>query len=213
FDNDELSFIAELLQRHDAYAVCDEVYEHLVFDAHRHTPLITLPGMRERCLKIGSAGKTFSLTGWKVGYITAAPKLLQAAAKAHQFLTFTTPPNLQRAVAYGLGKDDAYFTALAGDLAHKRDLLGQGLRGIGFEVFETQGTYFICADIRPLNTGLDDVAFCRDITINAKVTAIPLSAFYAAGGPKHFVRFAFCKEDETLRTAIQRLTAYFKNRG
>ncbi len=210
FNTDELMFIADLAKQHDAYVVCDEVYEHLVFDQHTHSPIMTLPGMRERCLKIGSAGKTFSLTGWKVGYITAAPHLLQAAAKAHQFLTFTTPPNLQRAVAYGLNKDDSYFQSLTADMARKRDLLATGLREIGFDVFETQGTYFICVDIRPLKTNMADVDFCRDLTINAKVTAIPISAFYETDGPQHFVRFAFCKEDETLRTAITRLKTYFK---
>ncbi len=120
-------FVAGLLQHHDAYAVCDEVYEHLVFDGVRHVPLMTLPGMRERCLRIGSAGKTFSLTGWKVGYITAPHALGGIVAKAHQNLTFATPPNLQRAVAVGLAKDDAYFAGLAVDLAGKRDNLAAGL--------------------------------------------------------------------------------------
>jgi aspartate/methionine/tyrosine aminotransferase len=210
FTRDELEFIAGLMQKHDAYAVCDEVYEHLVFDGRPHVSLITLPGMRERCVKIGSAGKSFSLTGWKVGYITAAPALLQAAAKAHQFLTFTTPPNLQRAVAYGLMKDDAYFNSLANSMAAKRDFLANGLRDVGFGVFDTHGTYFICADIRPLNTGLADVDFCRKLTIDAKVTAIPISGFYETGGPTHFVRFAFCKYDETLQKAVANLRAYFK---
>ncbi|MBL8630518.1 MAG: aminotransferase [Rhodospirillaceae bacterium] len=210
FSTDELSFIADLVKKFDAYVVCDEVYEHLVFDRHVHTPIMTLPGMRERCLKIGSAGKTFSLTGWKVGYITAAPHLLQAAAKAHQFLTFTTPPNLQRAVAYGLNKDDGYFADLSSAMSRKRDILAAGLRDVGFEVLDTQGTYFICADIRPLKTGLTDVDFCRELTINGKVTAIPISAFYESNGPQHFVRFAFCKDDATLHTAIARLKAYFQ---
>lgn len=210
FNADELSFIADLLRRHDAYAVCDEVYEHLVFDNQRHIPLMTLPDMRERCLRIGSAGKTFSLTGWKVGYVTAAPALLQAVAKAHQFLTFTTPPNLQRAVAYGLGKDDTYFRTLADSLSAKRDLLSKGLHQAGFDVLKSAGTYFTCADIRPLKKELDDVAFCRDLTINAGVTAIPMSAFYVADAPTHFVRFAFCKDDAVLHTAIERLTAYFR---
>jgi aspartate/methionine/tyrosine aminotransferase len=127
FAEEELAFIAELVVRHDAYALCDEVYEHIVFDHHKHRPLITFPGMRERALKIGSAGKTFSLTGWKVGYITAAPALLQPVAKAHQFVTFTTPPNLQRAVAFGLGLDDDYFDGLAAGLQRKRDLMATGL--------------------------------------------------------------------------------------
>ncbi|MCH9046692.1 MAG: aminotransferase class I/II-fold pyridoxal phosphate-dependent enzyme, partial [SAR324 cluster bacterium] len=127
FDRDELEFIADLVTRHDAYAVCDEVYEHIAFDRRPHIPMMTLPGLRQRCVRIGSAGKTFSLTGWKVGYMTASPELLGPIAKCHQFLTFTTPPNLQRAVAYGLGKDDDYFAALAGDLQAKRDRFAAGL--------------------------------------------------------------------------------------
>src|SRR5690348_9541038 len=146
----ELAFIAELLQRHDAYAVCDEVYEHITYDGWRHIPLMTLPGMRERCLRIGSAGKTFSLTGWKVGYITADRSLAGVATKAHQNLTFTTPPNLQRAVAVGLAKDDAYFRGLAGDLAGKRDRLAAGLERLGFGVLPVQGSYFITVDLKPL---------------------------------------------------------------
>ena len=122
----ELAFIADLLVRHDAYAVCDEVYEHITYDGWRHIPLMTLPGMRERCLRIGSAGKTFSLTGWKVGYITACRALAGVAAKAHQNLTFTTPPNLQRAVAVGLAKDDAYFAGLAAGLAGEARPAGRG---------------------------------------------------------------------------------------
>ena len=150
FSAEELAFIAELVERHDAYAVCDEVYEHLLFDGRRHIPLMTLPGMDQRCLRIGSAGKSFSLTGWKVGYVTAPAALLTPVAKAHQFVTFTTPPNLQKAVAYGLAKDDAYFDGLAGELEAKRDRFAAGLAEIGFGVIDCQGTYFITADVRPL---------------------------------------------------------------
>ncbi len=209
FTRDELAFIASLMERHDAYAVCDEVYEHLIFDGRAHVPLITLPGMRERCLKIGSAGKTFSLTGWKIGYITGAPALIQAVAKAHQFITFTTPPNLQRAVAYGLAKDDGYFRALSSELQGKRDFFATGLRDIGFGVLDCDGTYFITTDIRPLGFTGDDVAFCRHITTEAGVAAIPISAFYEADAPGHFVRFAFCKRDETLAEALDRLRRHF----
>ena len=120
FTNAELAFIADLLVKHDAYAVCDEVYEHLTYDGWRHVPLMTLPGLRERCMRIGSAGKTFSLTGWKIGYVTAPAALAAVVAKAHQNLTFTTPPNLQRGVAVGLAKDDAYFAGLSSGLQGKR---------------------------------------------------------------------------------------------
>jgi len=209
FTASELAFIAGLLQQHDAYAVCDEVYEHLVFDGLKHIPLMTLPGMRDRCLRIGSAGKTFSLTGWKIGYITAPAVLASVAAKAHQNLTFTTPPNLQRAVAIGLAKDDAYFAGLAADLQQKRDLLANGLTRIGFDVLPAQGSYFVTADFAPLGFDGDDVAFCRHITEQAGVTAIPVSAFYEGPAPNHFARFAFCKRPEVLREAIARLAEYF----
>jgi len=206
FTADELAFVADLVKRFDAYAVCDEVYEHLTFDGNKHVPLMTLPGMGERCLRIGSAGKTFSLTGWKVGYVTAAPELLQKAAKAHQFLTFTTPPNLQRAVAYGLGKDNAYFHALAGELQHKRDFLTEGLRKVGFHVPEQpQGTYFVAADFTPFGFKGDDAAFCRFLTTEIGVAAIPISAFFEGSGPKNYARFAFCKQDNVLAEAVDRL--------
>ena len=210
FTRDELAFIASLVERHDVYAVCDEVYEHLIFDGRAHVPLITLPRMRERCLKIGSAGKTFALTGWKVGYVTGAPHLVQAAAKAHQFITFTTPPNLQRAVAYGLAKDDEYFRGLSAELQSKRDFFTKGLREMGFGVLDCDGTYFVTADIRPLGFAGDDVAFCRHITTEAGVAAIPISAFYEADAPRHFVRFAFCKRDEALADALDRLRHHFQ---
>ena len=208
----ELAFIADLLVKHDAYAVCDEVYEHLTYNGWRHIPLMTLPGLRERCLRIGSAGKTFSLTGWKVGYITAPAPLALLAARAHQNLTFTTPPNLQRAVAVGLAKDDAYFAALATDLAAKRDRLSSGLSALGLTVLPAQGSYFVTTDFTPLGFHGDDVAFCRHITEQAGVTAIPVSAFYDAEGgpaPGHFARFAFCKRDAVLDEAVARLQRHF----
>ncbi len=209
FTTAELAFVADLLQRHDAYAVCDEVYEHLTFDGWRHIPLMTLPGMRERCLRIGSAGKTFSLTGWKVGYVTAPRALAAVVARAHQNLTFTTPPNLQRAVALGLGKDDAYFASLSGELASRRDRLSAGLAGLGFDVLPAQGSYFVTADFAPLGFAGDDAAFCRHLTQQARVTAIPVSAFYAGQAPRHYVRFAFCKRPEVLDEALARLAGHF----
>ncbi|WP_207456397.1 aminotransferase [Azospirillum sp. SYSU D00513] len=213
FSRAELELVAEYVQRFDAFAVCDEVYEHLVFDGAAHIPLMTLPGMRERCLKIGSAGKTFSLTGWKVGYVTAAPTLLQPVAKAHQFLTFTTPPNLQAAVAYGLAKDTSYFEALAGGLQAKRDRLSAGLRAVGFEVLPSAATYFVVADIRSFaaRAGFegDDQAFCRWLTAEGGVTAIPVSAFFVEDAPTNCIRFCFSKKDEVLDAAVERLRARF----
>jgi len=214
FSADELGFIAELVARYDIYAICDEVYEHLTFDGTRHIPLMTLPGMRERTMRIGSAGKTFSLTGWKVGYVTASPELTPLVQKAHQNLTFTTAPNLQRAVAVGLAKDDAYFASLSSALQARRDQLAAGLAEVGLRVLPTQGTYFITTDFSPLGFNGDDVAFCRHITEHAGVTAIPVSAFYdAAGAPTHYARFAFCKRPEVLEEAILRLKRHFVARS
>ncbi len=208
FSGEELHFIADLLDQYDAYAVCDEVYEHLVFPPARHIPLMTLPGMLERTLRIGSAGKTFSLTGWKVGYVSGPPSLISVVAKAHQNLTFTTAPNLQRAVAVGLAKPDAYFASLAQDLAAKRDILAAGLEKLGFGVLPADGSYFITTDISPLRFNGDDAAFCRAITEQARVAAIPVSAFYVANPPTNYVRFAFCKQDSVLNEAIARLESW-----
>lgn len=212
FSHDELTFIAELLKQHDAYAICDEVYEHLTFNTP-HLSLMALPDMRERCLRIGSAGKSFSLTGWKVGYVTAPAPLAAVVAKAHQNLVFATPPNLQRAVAYGLNKDERYFAELSADLAHKRDLLSAGLRGVGLDVLPCQGSYFVMADITPLANGLDDMAFARQLTEQAGVTTIPASAFYEPSNgapPTHLLRFAFCKQESVLQEAVNRIEAWHK---
>jgi N-succinyldiaminopimelate aminotransferase len=161
FGAEELALLAELVVEHDAYVICDEVYEHLVFDDRPHVPLMTLPGMRDRCVKIGSAGKTFSLTGWKVGYLSAAPGLLGPIARAHQFLTYTTPPNLQQAVAYGLGKDDAYFAGLTASMQGRRDTLTAGLADIGIAALPCAGTYFLNIDLEQLGWGDGDRAFCE----------------------------------------------------
>jgi aspartate/methionine/tyrosine aminotransferase len=209
FTEEELAFIADLVIRHDAYVVSDEVYEHLVFDGRAHLSMMALPGMRDRVARIGSAGKTFSITNWKVGYIVAAPALLAAIAKTHQFITFTTPIPLQAAVAEGLGKDDAYFDGLARDMAARRDRLATGLRRVGFEVMDCAGTYFLTTDFRPLGFDGDDEAFCRHITIEAGVTAVPVSAFYQGEGPRHFARFCFAKMDDALDGAVDRLARHF----
>ena len=209
FTPDELTVIAGLMKKHDAYAVCDEVYEHLVFDGVRHVPLMTLPGMRDRCIRIGSAGKTFSLTGWKIGYITACPALLQPILKAHQFVTFTSAPNLQSAVAYGLAKNDNYFHGLSGDLQARRDHLCAGLKEIGFAVLDCQGSYFITTDFRPLGFNGTDEEFCRHITTEARVAAVPVSAFYEGADISHFARFCFCKEIASLDEALNRLRMHF----
>jgi aspartate/methionine/tyrosine aminotransferase len=211
FDREELRFIADLCREHDAYAVCDEVYEHIIFGGRRHLSIMALPGMRERTARIGSAGKSFSLTGWKVGYVTAAVELMKPIAKTHQFMTFTTPPNLQWGAAIGLRLDDDYFSTLAGDMERKRDRLGGGLTAIGFEVLPAYGTYFVTTDFRPLGFNGTDEDFCRHITVEAGVTAVPVSAFYddPEAAPRHFARFCFCKNDSTLDGALDRLSRHF----
>jgi aspartate/methionine/tyrosine aminotransferase len=208
FGEADLGFIANLLLRHDAYAVCDEVYEHLTYGGQRHIPLMSLPGLRARALRIGSAGKTFSVTGWKVGYVVGDAELLKPVIKAHQFLTFTTPPALQRAVAKGLGAGDDYYRALTADLERRRDFLAGGLRRVGFDLLPCEGSYFLTADIRPLGFS-DDAEFCRKLTVEAGVAAVPVSAFYETDPPRHHARFCFAKLDETLEEAVRRLEAFF----
>ena len=206
FTRDELQLIADLVIAHDCFAVCDEVYEHIVFDDRPHIPLMTLPGMRERAIRIGSAGKTFSMTGWKVGYVTAAPRLLDPITKAHQFATFTTPPNFQAATAFGLGKDASYFAGLSASLQAKRDRFAAGLTQLGFGVAACEGTYFISADFAPL--GFESPDLYRQMTVEAGVTTVPLSAFYASDPPETYVRFCFAKRDEVLDEAIARLSKW-----
>jgi len=209
FTRDELACIAELVIRHDAYAVCDEVYEHLLFGDARHVPLMSLPGMRERALRIGSAGKTFSITGWKVGYITAPAPLMRPIAKAHQFVTFTTAPHLQHAVAHGLERDEGYFLGLGAQLARSRDRLAAGLSALGVPILPCDGTYFLVADVAGwLRDGEDDIALCRRLVLEAGVVLIPMSAFYVDAPPRNLVRFCFCKQDETIDVALERLTAW-----
>jgi N-succinyldiaminopimelate aminotransferase len=208
---EELTAVAELAVERDLLVVTDEVYEHLVFDDAAHVPLATLPGMRERTVTISSSGKTFSFTGWKVGWVTAAPALVAAVRSAKQFLTYVSAGPFQYAVAEALNLPDSYFTALREDLRAKRDLLAAGLAEAGFEVFRPAGTYFVTTDIRPLGES-DGFAFCRSLPERAGVVAIPNAVFYdhrEEGAP--FVRFAFCKQPETLREAGKRLAGLRKD--
>jgi len=208
FDREELELLAGFLKRYDAYAVCDEVYEHLVFDGRAHVPLISLPGMRERTLRVGSAGKMFSLTGWKIGWVTGSQRLVQVISRAHQFNTFTTSPALQLGVAHGLAHEMDYALKNARELQGKRDLIGEALRRGGFGVLPCEGTYFITASIRDL-TNEPDREFCERLTRDAGVAAIPLSAFFGKDCPTDMVRFAFCKKRAVLEEAAQRLKAHF----
>ncbi|WP_435883849.1 pyridoxal phosphate-dependent aminotransferase [Streptomyces tanashiensis] len=203
----ELTAVAELAVERDLLVVTDEVYEHLVFDGAEHLPIASLPGMRERTVTIGSAGKTFSFTGWKVGWITASPELTTAVRSAKQFLTYVSSGPFQYAIAEALRLPAAYFDTLRADLSAKRDLLSEGLAQAGFDVYRPAGTYFVTTDIRPLGA-TDGFAFCRSLPERAGVVAIPNAVFYdhrEAGAP--FVRFAFCKRTEVLEEAVSRLKA------
>ncbi|MEU0189321.1 pyridoxal phosphate-dependent aminotransferase [Streptomyces afghaniensis] len=201
----ELAAIAELAVERDLLVVTDEVYEHLVFDDAEHVPLATFPGMRERTVTIGSAGKTFSFTGWKVGWVTGTQELVTAVRTAKQYLTYVSAGPFQYAVAEALRLPDSYFDGFRADLRRKRDLLGDGLRTAGFEVYQPQGTYFITTDITPFGEK-DAHRFCRALPERCGVVAIPNSVFYddpAAGRSQ--VRFAFCKRDDVLHEAAVRL--------
>ncbi|WP_093500346.1 pyridoxal phosphate-dependent aminotransferase [Streptomyces sp. Ag109_O5-10] len=201
----ELTAVAELAVERDLLVVTDEVYEHLVYDEAEHVPLATLPGMRGRTVTIGSAGKTFSFTGWKVGWVTATPELVTAVRSAKQFLTYVASGPFQYAVAEGLRLPDSYFADFRADMLAKRDLLAGGLERAGFKVFRPAGTYFITTDIRPLGES-DGLTFCRALPERCGVVAIPNAVFYdhrEQGAP--FVRFAFCKRTGVLEEAATRL--------
>ena len=204
YGKEDLDLLARFCVKHDAYAICDEVWEHVVFDGVQHLSMLNIEGMRERTVKIGSAGKIFSLTGWKVGFSCAAPALMRVLSKAHQFLTFTTPPNLQTAVAYGLAKDDGFFNALRAGLERSRDRFSTGLESLGFSVLPSAGTYFVNIDIAPLGE-TDDAAFCQRLVREQGVAAIPVSAFYAENPVKTVVRLCFAKRDDVLDGALERL--------
>jgi N-succinyldiaminopimelate aminotransferase len=206
FVRGELEHIARLCVEHDLVAVTDEVYEHLVFEGE-HVPLCTLPGMADRTVTISSAGKSFSFTGWKVGWVTAAPQLVEAVTTAKQFLTYTNAAPFQPAIAQALALRDEYFAAFTADMRTKRDRLCAGLADVGFDVFPPDGTYFVSVDIRPLGES-DGLAFCRALPERAGVVAVPAVVFYDhvdEGRP--IVRFAFCKRLDVLDEAVTRLKA------
>jgi N-succinyldiaminopimelate aminotransferase len=203
----ELSAIADFCVTHNLTAICDEVWEHVTFDGTRHLPLIGFPGMRERTVKIGSAGKIFALTGWKVGWMCAAPPIARVLAKAHQFLTFTTPPNLQWAVAEGLATQDEWVQQARHRFQSGRDRLISGLEASGFVTLPSHATYFMSVDLAASGIAMDDVSFCEAL-IEAGVVTIPVSAFYAEAPVTNVVRFAFCKQDDVLDEALDRIAAF-----
>ena len=205
FTSGELAAIANLAVERDLLVVSDEVYEHLVFDGE-HLPIAAFPGMRERTVSVSSAGKTFSFTGWKIGWVKAAPELVTAVKTAKQFLTYVSGGPFQYAVAEALGLPDEYYARLRDDLRAQRDLFLPGLRDIGFEVYEPQGTYFVTTDIRGLGEQ-DGVEFCRTLPDRAGVVAIPSAVFYDHKElARSHVRFAFCKRPEVLAEALVRLS-------
>jgi N-succinyldiaminopimelate aminotransferase len=204
FTRDELIAVASVAIEHDLLVVADEVYEHLVFDGV-HVPIATLPGMAERTLTIGSAGKTFNFTGWKTGWVTGPPTLVSAVRTAKQFLTYVGNGPFQYAAAVGLGLGDAYFDEFRDDLAVKRERLCAGLDAAGFRVFQPQGTFFVTTDITPLGE-TDGMAFCRSLPARCGVVAVPCSVFYDdQGAGRSLVRFAFCKRLDVLDEAVVRL--------
>ncbi len=207
FTRAELEAIASIAIERDLIVISDEAYEHLWFDDHRHIPIATLPGMWERTVTIGSGGKSFSFTGWKVGWAYGPARLISAVKVVRQHLSFVSGGPFQYAIAHGLGMPDQYFTEFRHDLSAKRDLLTGGLREIGLGVVPSQGTYFLTTDVRPL--GYDDgLTFCRDIAERARVVAIPhqlLCDDESIAAP--YVRWAFCKQPEVLNEANSRLTS------
>jgi aspartate/methionine/tyrosine aminotransferase len=211
FSREELEGLARVVSGTDIVVICDEVYEHLVYDGLPHIPLATLSGLRGRCLKIGSAGKIFSLTGWKVGWVCGPRELVSVVTKAHQFVTFTTPPALQAGVAYGLTHEMDFPVALAKRLQNNRDILAVRLSKLGFEVQPCEGTYFLTAGISKL-TNEKDFAFCERLIRDAGVALIPLSAFFQSGTPDTLVRFAFCKQQDLIEQSLERLEKYFASK-
>jgi len=206
FSREELELIAELCREHDVIALTDEVYEELVFDG-AHTRLATLPCMRERTVTMSSLGKTFSLTGWKIGWAIAPPDLTKAVRSAHQFLTFATATPLQHAAAAALRSPRSYYDEFLAAYRRRRDLLCGALTDIGFQLTPPQGSYFILADHTPFGEA-DDVAFCKRLIEEFGVATIPPTAFYEnRDRGRHLVRFAFCKTEETLNAAIERMRA------
>ena len=202
FDADELAAVAAVARDRDLIIIADEVWEHIVLDGRSFTPIATLPGMAERVIKIGSAGKIFSLTGWKVGWMVAAPQLAGVVARAHQFLTFCTAPNLQAAVAFGLNDGDAWLQPMRHRFQRARDAMTQGLRDAGFTVLDSAATYFLCVDLAASGMDVDDETFAAAAVEKAGVAVVPISAFAERDPTRHLVRLCFGKKDETIHAGV-----------
>ena len=202
FDREELDVVAAIAEAHDLIVISDEVWEHVLLDGARFTSIATLPGMAERTIKIGSAGKIFSLTGWKVGWMVASPELATVVARAHQFLTFATAPNLQAAVALGLNEGDDWIAPMRSRFQRARDRMADGLRAAGYAVLDATSTYFLCVDLKASGLTLDDEAFATAAVERAGVAVVPLSAFAERNPPRHLVRLCFGKKDETIDAGV-----------
>lgn len=202
FDIDELEIIADLAREHDLIVISDEVWEHVVLNAHAFIPIASLADMADRTIKIGSAGKIFSLTGWKVGWMVAGTALAPIVARSHQFLTFSTAPNLQSAVAFGLNEGDSWLKPMRDRFQRSRDLMTQGLRQAGFTVLHSEATYFLCVDLRASGVDVDDESFAAEAVSRAGVAVVPLSAFAEREPSRHLVRLCFGKKDETIEAGV-----------
>ena len=202
FEREELEALARVAREHDLIVISDEVWEHIVLGSEPFVPLASLPGMAERTIKIGSAGKIFSLTGWKVGWMVGSAELTAVVARAHLFLNFSTPPNLQSAVAYGLGAGDPWIAAMRPRFTRARDRLASGLRNAGFEVLGGEATYFLCVDLAASGIDMDDESFATAAVEQVGIGTIPLSAFAADDPPRRLVRLCFAKKDETIDAGV-----------
>jgi len=202
FPVEELEAIAAAAREHDLLVISDEVWEHIVLDGTRFTPISTLPDMAERTIKIGSAGKIFSLTGWKVGWMVAAPPIANIVARAHQFLTFATAPNLQAAVAFGLNEGDSWIQPMRDRFQRARDRMAAGLRDAGYSVLDSSSTYFLCVDLKASGIVLDDEPFAAAAVESAGVAVVPLSPFAEQDPTRHLVRLCFGKKDETIDAGV-----------
>ncbi len=202
FGRDEIETLASVARDHDLIVISDEVWEHVLLDDQRFIPISSLPGMAERTIKIGSAGKIFSLTGWKVGWMVAAPEIASVAARAHQFLTFSTAPNLQLAVAYGLERGDAWIEPMRRRFERARDRMTGGLTAAGYVVLDPAATYFLCVDLEASGIDMDDESFAVAAVEKAGVAVVPLSAFAEVDPPRHLVRLCFGKKDETIDAGV-----------
>jgi N-succinyldiaminopimelate aminotransferase len=210
FTREELSYIGSLCEKHNAFAIGDEVYEHLVFDGKNHVTLLSIPELRERAFVISSTAKTFSMTGWKIGYVAASPELTKAVRMSHQFITFCGQAALQEAMAFAIDFPDTFYAEFLEGYNRKRKFLFEGLKDIGFNVYLPEGAYYVMADITSLDFD-EDSAFCRMLPEKAGVAAIPASYFWKDRRMgKEYVRFCFCKKDETLEEGILRLKRFLK---